>query len=141
MLRHRASATTGDSGATAVEFALVAPIVILLVFGTLYGAVYAYYSAVAAHVARVVARDAAIPEHGVYPSTADELTVADNATGDMMPDPTSVSITPTPAVGEGNAVTVTITYDLPALVQIGRVFPFAPQPSGVVTRTVTVRYE
>ena len=132
---------TDDSGATAVEFALVAPIVFLLIFGALYGAVYAYYSAVAAHVARAVARDAAIPEHGVYPSTADEVTVADHATGTMMPNPTSVSVTPTPAVGEGNAVTVTVTYELPALVQIGRVFPFAPQPSGVLSRTVTVRYE
>lgn len=130
-----------DSGAAAVEFALVAPVVILLVFATLYGAVYYYYAAVAAHVARAVARDAAIPEHGVYPSTADEVTVADNASGTMMPNPTSVTVTPTPAVGEGNAVTVTVTYDLPALVRIGAVLPFLPHPDGVISRTVTVRYE
>jgi Flp pilus assembly protein TadG len=130
-----------DAGAAAVEFALIAPVVILLVFGTLYGAIYCYYSAVATHVARAVARDAAIPDHGVYPSTADEVTVADDVTGTMMPSPTSVTVVPTPAVGEGNAVTVTVTYDLPALVRIGAVFPFLPQPDGVISRTVTVRYE
>ena len=130
-----------DAGAAAVEFALVAPIVILLVFAALYGAMYCYYSAVASHVARVVARDAAIPDHGVYPSTADEIVVADGATGTMMPDPTSVTVSPTPAVGAGNAVTVTVTYELPALVRIGAALPFLPQPDGVVSRSVTVRYE
>jgi len=138
---HRDDQDADDAGATAIEFALVAPVVILLVFTALYGAVYAYYSAVAAHVARAVSRDASIPDHGVYPSAANEVTVANNASGTMMPNATSVTVTPTPAVGEGNAVAVTVTYDLPALARIGAVLPFAPQPPSTISRTVTVRYE
>lgn len=130
-----------EHGATAVEFALVAPIVILLIFAALYGGFYYYYTAAAAHVARAAARDAAIPDHGHYPSAADEMVVAKQAAGRMLPAPTSLTVQPNPAVGEGNEVTVTVTYQLPALVQVGKVLPFLPHPDGVVTKTVTVRYE
>jgi Flp pilus assembly protein TadG len=130
-----------DAGATAIEFALVAPVVLLLIFAALYGAFYYFYVAAASHVARSVARDASIPEHRVYPSAADEMTVAKQAAGAMLPAPTSVSVVPVTTVHEGNAVTVTVTYDLPALMQVGRALPFLPRPGGVITRTVTVRYE
>jgi Flp pilus assembly protein TadG len=130
-----------DAGATAVEFALVAPVALLLIFATLYGAFYYYYVAAAAHVARAVARDAAIPAHGAYPTSVDEVAVANQAAGAMLPAPTSVSVVPLPTAGAGNAVTVTVTYDLPALVRIGRALPFLPHPGGTVSRTVTVRYE
>lgn len=130
-----------DAGATAVEFALVAPIVFLLIFAALYGGFYYYYAAVSAHVARAVARDASIPQHGSYPTAAEEKVVADNVGGAMIPSPTSVTLDPNPAVGEGNAVTVSVTYDLPLLDFLGRTMPFVPMPSSVVTRSVTVRYE
>jgi Flp pilus assembly protein TadG len=132
---------SNESGATAVEFALVAPVVILLIFGALYGGFYYYYTAAAAHVARATARDASIPDHGRYPSAADEMAYAKQAAGRMLPNPTSVAVQAIPAVGEGNAVTVTVTYELPALVQVGKVLPFLPHPGGVITKTVTVRYE
>jgi Flp pilus assembly protein TadG len=129
-----------DEGAAAMEFAIVAPVVFLLIFVVIYAGVYFYYSAVADHVARAVARDAAIPSHGVYPSEGDEATLAHNIAGTLMPDPTSVTLVPTPSQSEGNELTVTVTYDVPGLATIGRLLPFLPA-SGAMTRSVTVRYE
>ena len=136
----RKIAGANDSGATAVEFALVAPIVFMLIFAALYGGFYYYYVAAASHVARAVARDASIPDHRVYPSSAAEMAVAEQAAGDMLPAPTTVSVVPGSTVREGNTVTVTVTYDLPGMLQIGRLLPFMPDAS-VIRRTVTVRYE
>src|SRR4051794_37986983 len=135
-----------DSGATAVEFAIVLPIAITFIGVALYAGMYFFYAATAGHVARIVARDASIPSHGVYPSTADELRVAHDAvTHDgaeaLLPDPTSIRLTPQPAVGEGNELTVTVTYQLPGLSTVGRILPFLPHPSGTLQRSVTVRYE
>jgi Flp pilus assembly protein TadG len=130
-----------DSGAAAVEFALVAPLLFLLICATLYGVFNFYYAAVSAHVARAVARDASIPHHGSYPTAAEEQVVAANVGGAMIPTPTSVTLNPDPAVGEGNTLTVNVTYDLPLLGYLGSAMPFLPIPSSVVTRSVTVRYE
>jgi Flp pilus assembly protein TadG len=129
-----------DEGATALEFALVAPIVLVLVFAVIYAGMYFFYAAVADHVARVVAHDASIPNHHVYPSTDDERAVAEDAAGSLLPAPTSVALSPTPSAAEGNELTVTVTYDLPGLSAIGGLMPFLPT-SGTLTRTVTVRYE
>ena len=129
-----------DDGATAVEFALVAPIVLALIFAVVYAGVYFFYAAAADHIARVVARDASIPSHGAYPTVGDERTVAENAAGSLLPSPTTVSLTPTPSAAEGNELTVTVTYDIPGLSAIGQLMTFLPAP-GPLTRTVTVRYE
>jgi len=130
-----------DTGAVAVELALVLPIAITVIFSTIYGGLYFYYSAAASHIARAVARDASIPDHGQYPSAADETTFASAAAGRMLPAPTSVSLNADPEVGAGNELTVTVTYDLPALTDVASLLPFLPGSSGTMTRTVTVRYE
>jgi Flp pilus assembly protein TadG len=129
-----------DEGATAVEFAIVAPVVFILLFVVIYAGMYYFYAAVADHVARAVARDASIPSHGVYPSETDESAVAQQVTGRLMPAPTSVGLSATPRAAEGNELTVTVTYDVPGLANLGRLLPFLPT-SGTLTRTVTVRYE
>ena len=129
-----------DDGATAVEFALVAPVVFLLIFVVVYAGMYYFYAAVADHVARAVARDASIPNHRVYPSDADETTVAQHAAGTLLPSPTSVALSSTPRPAEGNELTVTVTYDIPGLSTVGQPLPFLPK-SGTLSRTVTVRYE
>ena len=129
-----------DDGATALEFAIVAPIVLVLIFAVIYAGMYFFYAAVADHIARVVARDAAIPSHGVYPTTAEERAVAENAAGPLLPTPTNVALAPTPAAAEGNELTVTVSYDIPGLAAIGGLMPFLPK-SGALARTVTVRYE
>lgn len=129
-----------DEGATAVEFALVAPVVLLLIFVVVYAGLYFFYAAVADHIARVVAQDAALPSHGAYPSAADETAVARNAAGSLLPAPTSVNLAPTPSAAEGNELSVTVTYDIPGLATVGQLLPFLPR-SGNLSRTVTVRYE
>jgi Flp pilus assembly protein TadG len=129
-----------DTGATAVEFALVAPVVFLLIFAVVFAGMYFFYAAVADHIAREVARDASIPSHGAYPTESDERTVASNSAGTLLPAPTTVDLTPTTTPGEGNELTVTVTYDVPGLAAVGQLLPFLPK-SGQLTRTVTVRYE
>lgn len=129
-----------DDGATAVEFAIVAPILFLTIFAVIYAGMYFFYAAVADHIARVVARDASIPSHGSYPSASDETALASNTAGTLLPAPTSISLTPTPTAAEGNELTVTVTYDIPGLTTIEGLLPFMPA-TGHLTRTVTVRYE
>lgn len=129
-----------DDGATAVEFALVAPVVFLLIFVVVYAGMYYFYAAVADHVARAVARDASIPNHGVYPSQSDETTVAQRAAGTLLPAPTTIGLSSTPRAAEGNELTVTVRYDIPGLSTVGQLLPFLPK-SGTLTRSVTVRYE
>lgn len=129
-----------DDGATAVEFALVAPIVFLLIFVVIYAGMYFFYAAVADHIAQVVARDAAVPSHGAYPSADDEDALARSKAGTLLPAPTSVDLTPTPSAAEGNELTVTVTYDIPGLSTVSQLLPFLPK-SGTLSRAVTVRYE
>jgi Flp pilus assembly protein TadG len=110
-----------DEGATAVEFALVFPVVAMVCFAALYGALFFFYSAVADHVARSVARHVSIPvgqSGSAYPdATAGAIaTNAKNAAGSLLPDPTSAVSTRTPSTGspkQGDFVTVTVTYKLP----------------------------
>jgi Flp pilus assembly protein TadG len=130
-----------DTGATAVEFARVALVAFTMMFVGVYAGVYYYYSAAASHIARVVARDASIPRHGSYPTSADETTVAEQAAGTFLPNPTSVTLSAIPRQGEGNELVVTITYQLPGLAAFGNALPFLPHGNGTMTRTVTVRYE
>jgi Flp pilus assembly protein TadG len=129
-----------DEGATALEFALVAPVLFILIFVVIYAGMYYFYAAVADHVARAVARDASIPSHGVYPTEVDEKAVADSTAGTLLPSPTSVGLSSTPRAAEGDELTVTVTYDIPGLTTVGQLLRFLPK-SGTLTRTVTVRYE
>jgi hypothetical protein len=120
-----------DDGATAVEFALVFPVVVATCFFALYGAMYFFYGAVADHVARSVARQVSIPvgqSGSPYPD-ADASTVmsdAKKAAGSLLPDPTSAVATRAPSSGtpkQGDFVTVTVTYKLPLLSQLASVVP------------------
>ena len=116
-----------DEGTTALEFALVLPVIITTVFFGLYGAFYFFYGAMADHVARSVVRQVSIPvgqTGSAYPD-ANAATVtsdAKSAAGTLIPNPTSVQTTSLPAAGtpkEGDMVTVTVTYKLPLLDMFG----------------------
>jgi Flp pilus assembly protein TadG len=117
---HR-DAARRDEGATALEFALVFPVVALVCFTALYGALYFYYSAMADHVARSVARQVSIPvgqSGSAYPDANPATVMADakKAAGTLIPDPTTAVATPKPSTGtpkQGDFVTVTVTYKLP----------------------------
>jgi Flp pilus assembly protein TadG len=117
---HR-DAARRDEGATALEFALVFPVVAMVCFTALYGAMFFFYSAVADHVARSVARQVSIPvgqSGSPYPDANAATVMADakNAAGALIPDPTSAVATRTPSTGtpkQGDFVTVTVTYKIP----------------------------
>jgi len=131
MRRLRRDSFKDDSGATAVEFALVFPVVLMVMMFALYGAMYFYYSAVAGHVARTVTRQISIPvgqTGSTYPAEdlASLKSRADNVGGSMIPNVSGVSAhnqgnDPTPE--EGDLVTVTITYKLPVMTQLASFIP------------------
>ncbi|HVY08881.1 MAG TPA: TadE/TadG family type IV pilus assembly protein [Mycobacteriales bacterium] len=123
LLARRAALRARDEGATAVEFALVFPVVLAVCFFALWGALFFYYSAVADHVARKVVRQVSIPVGGVYPDHSASTVVADAkaAAGTLIPTPTSAVAVSKPATSspdEGDLVTVTVTYKLPVLSMI-----------------------
>lgn len=127
----RRGAVAPDEGATAMEFAIVLPVVIAVCFMALYGAMYFFYSAVADHVARSVARQVSIPtgqSGSAYPdATAGTVTSdAKSAAGSLLPDPTSAVASSSPSTGTpaaGDLVTVTVTYKLPVLSDLGSLIP------------------
>ncbi|HWC35574.1 MAG TPA: TadE family protein [Mycobacteriales bacterium] len=120
-----------DEGATAVELAIVLPVVVAVCFFALYGAMFFFYGAVADHVARSVARQVSIPtgqSGSAYPdaSAATVLSDAKSAASGLLPDPTSAAATSsghgaTPV--QGDLVTVTVTYKLPLLSNLATVIP------------------
>ncbi|HVW80083.1 MAG TPA: TadE/TadG family type IV pilus assembly protein [Mycobacteriales bacterium] len=136
-LRRLGAAARRDEGATALEFAIVLPVVLSVVFFALYGAMYFFYGAVADHVARTVVREVSIPVTGNsnYPdidcqsgSTCTAVTAdANSAAGSLLPNPSSAVPTWNPDNGQppqqGDLVTVTVTYKLPLLDQLASVIP------------------
>jgi Flp pilus assembly protein TadG len=126
---HRAAARR-DDGATAVEFAIVLPVVLAVMFFALYGALFFFYSAIADHVSRTVVRQVSIPISGNsdYPDLHSGMVAADakSAAGTLLPDPTSVTTSSQSATGtpqQGDFVTVTVTYKLPVLDQLASLVP------------------
>lgn len=135
-----------DEGATAVEMALILPLVVAVLFFVLYGALFFYYSAVADHVARSVARQVSVPvgQTGTsYPDASPGVVVADakDASGTYMPTPSSVTTTASPVSAtpaEGDLVTVTVTYQLPVLSGLGHLVPGLSSIASI-TRSATER--
>lgn len=129
--RAQRHAAIRDEGATALEFALVLPVIVVVTFFALYGAMFFFYSAVADHVARSVARQVSIPtgqSGSAYPdaTAATVVTDAKNAAGGFIPNPDSAVATKSPSTGtpqQGDMVTVTVTYKLPVLSSISSVIP------------------
>jgi Flp pilus assembly protein TadG len=131
MSRLRRRNLTDDTGATAAEFALVFPVILMVTFFALYGAMYFYYSAVAGHVARTVTRQLSIPvgqTGNSYPveDATSLISRADSVGGTMIPNASNATahnqgndLTPE----EGDLVTVTITYKLPVMSQLASVIP------------------
>lgn len=110
----------GDSGATAVEVALVLPILLLLLGGVLSLGLHMTYSALAGHTAEVALRKATIRTSTGYPTQAQvDSSVRAMPLTDVLGDPSEpVSlqvVSPTGRQRQGDRVTVTVAYDVPAL--------------------------
>jgi Flp pilus assembly protein TadG len=142
----RRSDARRDEGATAVELALILPVVLAVLFFILYGALFFFYSAVADHVARSVARQVSVPvgQTGTsYPDASAGVVAADakKTGGSLIPDPSTVTTTTLPASAtpaEGDLVTVTVTYHLPVLSDLGHIIPGLSSIT-TITRSSTER--
>jgi Flp pilus assembly protein TadG len=149
-LRTRMRNLRADRGATAVEFALCFPIVLMAILMTMYGGLYVFYGAMADNVARKVARDISIPttrSGGTYPDqgaggqSAVEGKARDAAKG-LIPNPTAVTVASTrPDVAPGDEVTVTVSYQPGALNVITNVLWFLPDPAEGITSSASARRE
>lgn len=96
------AASADDSGASALEFALIAPILLLLVMGIIeFGFVFQAQLALT-HAAREGAREASVGKF----SAADVQAQAFPATPAIATSPS-----PPSAAASGDPITVTLTYD------------------------------
>lgn len=114
-----------ERGAAAVEFALILPILVLILFGVIeFGGVYNAQLMVTS-AAREAARSMAL--HGVV---ADAEAVAVDAAVGI--DPAALDVTVTPATcAAGADVTVTVAYDRPFLTGL---FGASVELTGLATR-------
>lgn len=97
-----------EKGQTLVEFALVAPLLLVIVFAVVqFGVAYNHYITLT-DATRVGARKAAVSRHEAYPAAAAEAAARSSASG-LDPDKLAVSVTAT-AWEQGGSVTVESTY-------------------------------
>ena len=97
-----------ERGQTMVEFALVAPLLCLILFGILqFGALYNDYDTLT-DATRVGARKAAVSRHEANPAGAAETAARNSASG-LDQDELDVAVTAT-AWEHGGSVTVEATY-------------------------------
>lgn len=118
----------GDDGATAVEVALVLPLLLMLLGGILVFGLRMTYGALATHTAEVGLRDATLRTSAGYPSESDVRDgVEAMAITDLLGDPDSVTLAVTSTTTrkrQGDRVTVTVAYDVPAVRAAAGIVPF-----------------
>ncbi len=132
-----------QDGAAAVEFALLTPILFLLIFGILQWGLYFWAAQGGANAAREAARRAAVG----YPTTCADFESYVRDRIDALGDVDGANITRTYANGPapnvaskletGDVVTVTVTFDA-----IDLNIPLVPYPAnGTVTQSAEARVE
>lgn len=135
-----------ETGAAAVEFAILVPLVILLVGLLLFGGLYALYANTIDHAASEAARYASIRQgastSSPFPDAAEiEAHVNDEILPAFVPDAhvtlTSLSSVP----NEGDRVTVTVEVDDLPVLDAAAVFLRAVGLSGIddISRTASAR--
>jgi Flp pilus assembly protein TadG len=141
-MRWRNRRKTHDRGAVAVEFALVAPILLLLVFGIIQYGLYFWAAQGGASAAREAARRAAV---GDMTSCADFRTHVRDRIDDLGSGGGAATVTRTYANGPGNTaaavevgdvVTVRVTFNT-----IDLQIPLLPFGDGSVTQEAESRVE
>lgn len=125
-------------GASAVEFALIAPLVLLLVLGAL---AYGIYFG-AAHAVQQLAADAA--RAAVAGLSADERTalatafIANNGAAYVLLDPERLTLDAAPSPADPDQFLVSLSYDATAL-PIWNLYPPLPLPDGQIVFSSTIR--
>ena len=140
-----------DRGAELIEFAIVTPLLLLLVFGIAnFGLMFQRYE-VLTNAAREGARVAALPAYCAS-ATAPTCTDVTNRVnqylaGSGVTGATTAYLTPVPVDVGGACITLrgaTVTYDY-SFIALGGIIKLFPNGSGFVTKTLTatalMRYE
>ena len=150
MSRHNTrSRPEGDHGTTAVEVALVLPILLLLLGGLLVLGLRMTYAALAGHTAELALSQASLRSAGSYPTAAtiDTAVRATSLSGLLGGPTTPVAVTvvqTTARKRQGDRVTVTVTYDVPAVRTAAALLPGLGgvlDDLAVITTTVQGRLE
>jgi Flp pilus assembly protein TadG len=109
----RRAHTRSEHGQTAVEFALVAPILIALLLGVVQAGIAFHDYLSVTDAARAVARKAILVRFTPL-TQADINQIADNASPDLDPNQLTATVTPDPSDPQfktaGSTITVTVTY-------------------------------
>lgn len=136
----------GEGGATAVEFALLVPALMLFIGLLLFGGLYALYANTIDHAASEAARYASIRQGNSSSSPyPDQTGIEDEVNAEVLPgfvpDATVTLTSASDVPNEGDRVTVTVTVtDLPVLSVASR-FLSVVGLSGFddITRTASAR--
>lgn len=132
------SFTRNESGAAAIEFAIVMPVFLLLALGIL---AYGIYFG-AAHSAAQLAADAARASvAGLNDAEREQIVrqhIATNAKEYILLNATNVGVEAGPLASDGTQFRVAVTYDATEL-PIWRLQTFVPLPSRIIVRTSTVK--
>jgi len=137
-MSHRRHKLRSDHGQTAVEFALVAPILIALLLGIVQAGIAFHDYLSVTDAARAVARKAILVRF--TPLTQANIdSIADNASPDLDPQKLTTTVTPDPTDpipwDAGSTITVTVTY--PYHLQLFGI----PVVDGTLTSTMKDRVE
>lgn len=127
-----------ESGASAVEFALIAPVFLLLVFGALaYGLYFGAAHAVqqlAADAARAAVAGVSAPER----RSLAEGYIAKNGGAYLLLDPARLTVAAQPSGADPDQFVVALAYDAGAL-PIWNLNPPLPLPSPIIRFASTIR--
>jgi hypothetical protein len=131
----RARARLGERGAVAVEFALVLPILLVVIFGIIQYGLYFFSMQGGSAAARDAARQASV---GKMPECDDFVPYVEDRVGAAnFGNAITVERDYPSGTGIGNLVTVTVTFDT-----LDFNFPFVPVPGdGTVRTEVDTRVE
>lgn len=127
-----------EAGASAIEFAIVLPVFLTMLFGILaYGI---YFGAV--HSTSQLAADAARATVAgltdVERTSIAELHVRNNAPAYVLIDPSLVQVTAEPLAADARQFRVSVRYNARTL-PIWNFAPFLPLPEQVIERTATIQ--
>ncbi len=128
----------GEGGASAVEFAVVAPVFVLITFGMI---AYAVYFGTAHSVQQIAADAARTAIAGMDETERQALVtqfVAANASSYTFIEPAKVSFNVADSVLDVNQLAVSISYDASNL-PIWSLLPPALMPSQTITRKMEIR--
>ncbi len=133
-MTHTAPSTRGESGQAAVEFALIAPLLVLLLVAIVqFGIMFTHYQEIV-DASRAGARKASVERTlGGTQATSDATAAGKDAAPDL--DASKLQVTVTSGWQQGGPVQVTASYPY----SIG--LPGVPIVTGTLTSTTTMRLE